>query len=164
MAKPSKLYRLCSVLMTLLFAYSASVQFNDPDWYFWFPLYSCACVVNMVSWAISLRATIRRVARLSLLLGIFLFIKVVTEDIVNGIAGFRSLDLSERVVREKTGSGLVVMCSILQLEASALPKGPTPSQRKGFPKFVDFGEVNFFFFADSFISYVTFGSILDVEN
>lgn len=118
----------------------------------------------MVSWAISFRATIRRVARLSLLLGIFLFIKVVTEDIVNGIAGFRSLDLSERVVREKTGSGLVVMCSILQLEALALPEGPTPSQRKGFPKFVDFGEVNFFFFADSFISYVTFGSILDVDN
>ncbi|XP_041001532.1 transmembrane protein 220 [Juglans microcarpa x Juglans regia] len=140
MANPSKLYSLCSVLMASLFAYSASVQLNDPDWYFWFPLYACGCVINMVNWAIPLRTTtIRHIARLSLLLGIFLFIKVVTEDFVNGKAGFWSLDLSQRVVREKTGSGLVVISLILQLEASLVPEDHLPRKKKEFPKFVEYG-------------------------
>ncbi|KAG6663249.1 uncharacterized protein LOC122296753 [Carya illinoinensis] len=139
MANPSKLYSLCSVLMASLFAYSASVQLNDPDWYFWLPLYACGCVVNMVNWAICFRTTIRHIARLSLLLGIFLFTKVVTEDFVNGIAGFWSLDLSERVVRERTGSGLVVISLILQLEASSVPEDPLPRKKKEFPKFVEYG-------------------------
>ncbi|WJX95328.1 hypothetical protein P8452_76663 [Trifolium repens] len=59
--------------MSTLFAYSASVQLNDHDWYFWFPLYS----------------------------------------------RFWSLDLSERVVREKIGSILVVISTILQLKAAS---------------------------------------------
>lgn len=178
MANPSKLYSLCSVLMASLFAYSASVQLNDPgtysksqgpfftsssssmtvsqlsfhklclfcwffaDWYFWLPLYACGCVVNMVNWAICFRTTIRHIARLSLLLGIFLFTKVVTEDFVNGIAGFWSLDLSERVVRERTGSGLVVISLILQLEASSVPEDPLPRKKKEFPKFVEYGETD----------------------
>ncbi|KAA8547296.1 hypothetical protein F0562_003840 [Nyssa sinensis] len=36
--------------MASLFAFSASVQFNDSDWYFWFPLYATASVVNLVNW------------------------------------------------------------------------------------------------------------------
>jgi hypothetical protein len=30
MAKPRNLFRVCSLLMAFLFAYSASVQLNDP--------------------------------------------------------------------------------------------------------------------------------------
>jgi hypothetical protein len=61
-----------------------------------------ARVVNMVNWVIFCRSKIqiRNIARMSLLLGIFLFIKVVIEDSVTGTAGFWSLDLSKRVVRE----------------------------------------------------------------
>ncbi|XP_062154232.1 uncharacterized protein LOC133862428 [Alnus glutinosa] len=139
MAAPTKLYSLCSVLLAFLFAFSASVQLNDPDWYFWFPLYACACMVNMVNWGISCRTQIRLIARMSLLLGIFLFIKVVIEDFVNGTAGFWSLDLSIRVVREKTGSGLVVISMILQLEALLLPDDPMLKKRKEFAKFVGYG-------------------------
>ncbi|XP_059456439.1 uncharacterized protein LOC132186478 [Corylus avellana] len=139
MAKPTKLYSLCSVLMAFLFAFSASVQLDDPDWYFWFPLYACACVVNMVNWVVSCssRTQIRNIARMLLLLGILLFIKVVIEDFVNGTAGFWSLDLSKRVVREKTGSGLVVISLILQLEASLVPQAPM-RKRKEFAKLVGY--------------------------
>ena len=116
------------------------------DWYFWFPLYACACVVNMVNWAISSTTTIMHVARVSLLLGLFLFIKVVMEDFVNEIAGFWSLNLSERVVREKIGSGLVVISLILQLEASLVPEDPMRKKKRDSTKFFDYGETNFWFF------------------
>lgn len=123
----------------LLFSLSVGV-----DWYFWFSLYACACVVNMVNWVVSCRSRtqIRNIARMSLLLGIFLFIKVVIEDFVNVTAGFCSLDLSKRVVREKTGSGLVVISLILQLEASLVPQDPM-RKRKEFAKLVGYGETNF---------------------
>jgi hypothetical protein len=97
----------------------------------------------MVNWGISCRTQTRLIARMSLLLGIFLFIKVVIEDFVNGTAGFWSLDLSIRVVREKTGSGLVVISLILQLEALLLPDDPMLKKRKEFAKFVGYGETNF---------------------
>ncbi|KAK7847275.1 hypothetical protein CFP56_006752 [Quercus suber] len=45
MTRSTKVHSLCSVLRASLFAYSASSQLNDHDWYFWFPLYACACVV-----------------------------------------------------------------------------------------------------------------------
>ncbi|XP_070670576.1 uncharacterized protein [Malus domestica] len=79
MAAITKLYTLCSLLMASLFAYSASVQLNDPDWYFWFPLYFGACFVNLVIWAVSSKA-IKQVAEAALWLGIFLFIKVTAES------------------------------------------------------------------------------------
>ncbi|KAM3709432.1 hypothetical protein ACB098_02G173300 [Castanea mollissima] len=135
----TKLHSLCSVLMASLFAYSASVQLNDPDWYFWFPLYACACVVNMVNWAISSTTTIIHVAWVSLLLGLFLFIKVVIEDFVNEIAGFWSLNLSERAVREKIGIGIVVISLILQLEASLVPEDPMRRKKRDSTKFFDYG-------------------------
>ncbi|KAL5557206.1 hypothetical protein UlMin_039442 [Ulmus minor] len=128
MAKPTKLYILCSLTMAVLFAYSASVQLNDHDWYFWFPLYAGACIVNLLNWVISSKA-IKYVAEASLWLGIFLFIKVVAEDIMIGISGFWSLDLSERVVREKIGSGLVVISMILQLASSPSSKVSKQKQR-----------------------------------
>ncbi|KEH20453.1 hypothetical protein MTR_8g078730 [Medicago truncatula] len=59
----SRLFNLCSLLMSTLFAYSASVQLNDP--------------------------------------------------------GFWSLDLSERVVREKVGSIFVIISIFFQMEAAS---------------------------------------------
>ncbi|OAY35377.1 uncharacterized protein LOC110627324 [Manihot esculenta] len=141
MANTSVLFSFCSLLMSAIFAYSGFVQLNDPDWYFWFPLYASSCVVNMLNWAISSNF-IRKIAEVTLWLGIFLFFKVVMEDFVNETAGFWSLDLSERVVREKTGSGLVIFSLILQLQAlSKLENSKSGNQRKKkvFPRFVEYG-------------------------
>ncbi|XP_021658799.2 uncharacterized protein LOC110648765 isoform X2 [Hevea brasiliensis] len=80
MANFTFLFSFCSLLMAAIFAYSACVQLNDPDWYFWFPLYACACVVNMLNWAISSKTFIRKIAEVTVWLGIFLFLKVVVED------------------------------------------------------------------------------------
>lgn len=68
------------------------------------------------------------------------------EDFVNEIAGFWSLNLSERVVREKIGSGLVVISLILQLEASLVPEDPMRKKKRDSTKFFDYGETNFWFF------------------
>ncbi|BBH07865.1 hypothetical protein Prudu_019913 [Prunus dulcis] len=100
------------------------------DWYFWFSLYGGACVVNLVNWAISSKA-IKHVAEGALWLGIFLFIRVIAEStLVDGVSGFWSLDLSERVIREKIGSGL--------LTASSLEAPPHKQQSK-FPRYVEYG-------------------------
>lgn len=171
MAEPTKLYILCCLLMAALFAYSASVQLNDPgtlifvtflllhcwqqsklifsafflffflsDWYFWFPLYAIACVVNLVNWAISSKK-IKQVAEAALWLGMFLFIKVVAEDYVSGVSGFWSLDLRERVIREKIGSGLVIISMVLQLMASlSSPESPSQNRPNLFPRYVEYGE------------------------
>ncbi|XP_028764006.1 uncharacterized protein LOC114722210 [Neltuma alba] len=137
-SRSRKLFVMCSVLMGSLFAYSASVQLNDPDWYFWFPLYSCACIVNLTNSIISAKLT-RQIAKLALWLGMFLFVKVVVEDLVNGISGFLSMDLSERVVREKTGSLLVIISMILQLQQSSAPNEPS--------SFVNYGMLLLVFFS-----------------
>jgi hypothetical protein len=102
-----------------------------------------------VSWAIS-NTTIRQIAKVTLWFAALLFVKVVIEDYVNGTAGFWSLDLSERVVREKTGSGLVLISMILHLEASSEPKhSKMPRKRREFPRSVEYGKrvgPPFFFF------------------
>ncbi|XP_068311539.1 uncharacterized protein, partial [Pyrus communis] len=124
----------CSLLMASLFAYSASVQLNDPDWYFWFPLYLGACVVNLVIWAVSSKA-IKQVAEAALWLGIFLFVKVTAES----ASGFLSLDLSERVIREKVGSGLVIISMLLQLAASKSSSAKALPQQSYYPTSVKYG-------------------------
>ncbi|XP_048233394.1 uncharacterized protein LOC8260590 [Ricinus communis] len=142
MAKASLFFSFCSTLMAAVFAYSASVQLNDLDWYFWFPLYACASLVNLVNWAISSKTIVRQIAKVTILLGIFLFLKVVIEGFVSGKTGFWSLDLSERVAREKTGSGLVIISLILHLEASSEPKQSSSRKdgnKKGFPTCVEYG-------------------------
>lgn len=118
MATSSRLFNLCSLLMSTLFAYSASVQLNDPDWYFWFPLYSCACLINLISCIITTKLN-KLIATITLWIGILLCSKVVVEDYVYEIAGFWSLDLSERVVREKVGSIFVVISIFLQMKAAS---------------------------------------------
>ncbi|XP_039012469.1 uncharacterized protein LOC120141742 isoform X2 [Hibiscus syriacus] len=75
MAKPRKLFSCCSLLMAIMFGLSSSVQLNDPDWYFWFPLYSCACIVNLLNWRISPKGSIKHIAKVALCLGVVLFLK-----------------------------------------------------------------------------------------
>ncbi|PKI42756.1 hypothetical protein CRG98_036884 [Punica granatum] len=134
MTAPTKLLRLCSLLMALLFGYSASAQLDDPDWYLWLPLYACACIVNLANPTAPDGSLMRKMAKLALVLGLFLFFKVVVEDGKHGIAGFWSLDMRERVVREKFGSGLVVSSMFLHLQASSPPH---PNRRVA--RFVEYG-------------------------
>ncbi|XP_050205055.1 uncharacterized protein LOC126655098 [Mercurialis annua] len=135
MAKFTVLFSSCSLVMAVIFAYSASVQLNDPDWYFWFPLYACACLVNLVNWRISSETLIiRKIAKVTLWFGIILFLKVVIED----FAEFWLLDVSERVVREKIGSGLVIISLILQLEASH-SKQFMARREKEYARYVNYG-------------------------
>lgn len=113
------------------------------DWYFWFPLYASACGVNLINGigALSLKP-IRKIAKLALWLGVFLFIKVAVEDFVYGIAGFWSLDLKEKVVREKFGSGFVVNSMYLQLQAASVQKDYVKRKEKKVPRYVECGEKN----------------------
>lgn len=67
-----------------------------------------------------------------------MFIKVVIEGFVSGIAGLCSLDLTERVVREKIGSGFVVISMILRLEAASVNK---QRKNKKISSFIDVGEI-----------------------
>ncbi|KAI5665847.1 hypothetical protein M9H77_15700 [Catharanthus roseus] len=132
--KSSLLIKICSVLMAFLFALSASVQVNDPDWYFWFPLYACGCIVNLKDLLKKSTKIIRPMAKLALFLGIFLFIKVVFEDLRDGVSGIWSVDMRERVVREKIGSGLVIGSMILQLNS---PVGRGRKQKSA--KYFEYG-------------------------
>ncbi|URD99671.1 hypothetical protein MUK42_27413 [Musa troglodytarum] len=113
----SPVFSACSVLMSLLFAYSASVQLDDPDWYFWFPLYAFAFGINLLHCGFTSN-TLSRSAVSVLCAGILLLAKVIVEGYVKGLAGLWSLNMRERVVREKLGSGLVVMSMLLHLKAS----------------------------------------------
>ncbi|CAI9752803.1 unnamed protein product [Fraxinus pennsylvanica] len=121
--------RFCSMLMAFHFALSASFQLNDPDWYFWFPLYAIACVVNLVN-GVKTEKKRRKMAKFAVWLGMFLFIKVIIEDFIDGIAGFWSFDVRERVVREKIGSGLVIGSMFMQLESSTHPTHPSSNQQR----------------------------------
>ncbi|CAL5371143.1 unnamed protein product [Camellia sinensis] len=134
MAKPRKLlFSFSSILMASLFALSASLQFNDPDWYFWIPLYASACAVNLVN-GVSEYKIMRPIARFAQWFGFFLLIKVLIEDFVEGIDGFWSLDMRERVVREKFGSGLVIISMFLHFQAlsssSSSVKGKTTEKNE----------------------------------
>lgn len=103
------------------------------DWYFWFPLYSCACLINLTNFIITTKLN-KSIERIVLWVGILLCSKVVVEDFLYEIAGFWSLDLSERVVREKIGSIFVVISIILQMEAAS-------NIHKDISNIVKYGEV-----------------------
>ncbi|KAL0733790.1 hypothetical protein Bca4012_010000 [Brassica carinata] len=119
MENPRNLFRISSLLMAFLFAYSAFVQLNDSDWYLWFPLYALASAVNLInSRRICKSRRILQMTRTALGLGLFLLVKVIKEDIITEKVGTLSLDLTHRVVREKIGSGLVIASMVLQLQAS----------------------------------------------
>lgn len=156
MEKPRNLFMVSSLLMEFLFAYSASVQLNDSgiclffslslkimlnftscvfhaDWYLWFPLYALASAVNLINSRriCNKSRRIRQMTSTALSLGLFLLVKVITEDVITERVGILCLDLTHRVVREKIGSGLVIASMVLQLQASC-------SKRK--EKSVDFGK------------------------
>ncbi|GLT75229.1 hypothetical protein SLA2020_469680 [Shorea laevis] len=147
MAKSTKLFGLCSLLMAMLFSYTAPVQFNDPGTLSSFsPLLifvpMISPVINLLqslAWAISPKGRIQHLAKGTLWLGIFLFIKVVVEDHLSGIAGFLSLDLTERVVREKIGSGFVITSMILHLIATSEPLDPRQRKQNRVSKYVAYG-------------------------
>lgn len=69
-----------------------------------------------------------------------MFIKVVIEDFVSKIAGFWSLDMTERVVREKTGSALVIISMVLHLMALSEPK--QRKKKKINARIVEYGETS----------------------
>ncbi|XP_011085535.1 transmembrane protein 220 [Sesamum indicum] len=109
---------VCCLSMAVLFAVSACFQFNDPDWYFWIPLYVTASVVNMVNWENPPDSRTRKTGRFAFWLGVLLLVKVSVQGFVHGRDGFWSLDMRDRVVREKFGSGLVVISMFLYLDTS----------------------------------------------
>nr|DAD21777.1 TPA_asm: hypothetical protein HUJ06_023240 [Nelumbo nucifera] len=140
MGRPARLFASCSLLLASLFAYSASVQLDDPDWYLWLPLYACASVVNLVRATFKSKTISRRIAKFAFCLGVSLLLKVVMEAYLHGLAGFWSLDLRKRVVREKMGSFFVVISMFLQLEALSIQKkDPLPADKMVVPTHVDFG-------------------------
>lgn len=88
------------------------------DWYFWFPLYTLACAANLINCRrISKSTRIKQMIGTTLSLGLFLFFKAVAEDVITEKVGVLSLDLTQRVVREKIGSGLVIASMVLQQRA-----------------------------------------------
>lgn len=103
------------------------------DWYFWFPLYSCACLINLNSCIMKIKLN-KPIATITIWIGILLCSKVVVEDYVYEIAGFWSLDLSERVVREKVGSIFVIISIFFQMEAAS-------DVQKDISNVVKYGEV-----------------------
>ncbi|XP_052480501.1 uncharacterized protein LOC105787574 isoform X2 [Gossypium raimondii] len=105
MAKPRNLFTCCSLLMAIMFGLSSSVQLNDPGY-------------------------IKHVAQVALCLGVLLFIKVVVEGYVRKIAGLWSLDLAERVVREKTGSLLAIISMVLHLVCLSEPVDVKPRKKR----------------------------------
>ncbi|KAL0380927.1 UNVERIFIED_CONTAM: hypothetical protein Sangu_0157000 [Sesamum angustifolium] len=116
---------VCCLLMAVFFAVSACFQFNDPDWYFWIPLYVTASAVNLVNWEKPPDSRTRKTGRFAFWLGVLLFVKVSIEGFVDGRDGFWSLDMRDRVVREKFGSGLVVISMFLYLDTSSNSDHPT---------------------------------------
>eukprot|EP00250_Pteridium_aquilinum_P005413 c15504_g1_i2 orf=265-705(-) len=98
--------------MAGLFAYSASVQLDDIDWYFWLPFYSSASLISLTHGVANARYPLW--ALLNFFFGLLLFIKVVLEAAAMG--AILSLDMNERVVREKLGSLLVILAMVLQLQ------------------------------------------------
>uniref|UniRef100_A0A1D1YV08 Transmembrane protein 220 n=1 Tax=Anthurium amnicola TaxID=1678845 RepID=A0A1D1YV08_9ARAE len=135
----SLVFSPCSLLMGFLFAYSASVQLDDPDWYLWLPLYASASAINFLHIWLASRS-MEMTASLTLLLGMVLFLKVSVEDYAHGLAGFWSMDMSERVVREKLGSGLVAASMLIHLKASPAAAGRRRTNRRvATRRCVDFG-------------------------
>ncbi|KAH7352617.1 hypothetical protein KP509_19G054300 [Ceratopteris richardii] len=105
--------KLGNLFMSFLFAYSASVQLNDTDWYFWFPFYSSASLISLIHGTEKARYPLWSI--LNLCFGLLLLIKVIIE--AAPMTAILSLDMNERVVREKCGSFLVISTMGLQIQS-----------------------------------------------
>ncbi|KAL3695633.1 hypothetical protein R1sor_009709 [Riccia sorocarpa] len=114
---PRREFSISSSILAVVFAYSASVQLNDIDWYFWLPLYSLACFVCLATTTARFAALGRILSDTGLFCSSILFLKVVLEGChQEGVISWKkfiSLDMNQRLVREKLGSLLVCvsMCS-----------------------------------------------------
>ncbi|XP_031480822.1 uncharacterized protein LOC116250951 [Nymphaea colorata] len=137
--KPSVRFSICSLLMATLFAYSASVQLNDPDWYLWFPLYAFAFGIHLLQ-SIRIFGRSKWVAGITFCMALFLFLKVVYEAYAYGGFGeVASLDMEKRVVREKLGSGLVLISMFFQYKASDVADSPVRVRREQIWKTIEYG-------------------------
>uniref|UniRef100_A0A7C9CRQ0 Uncharacterized protein n=2 Tax=Opuntia streptacantha TaxID=393608 RepID=A0A7C9CRQ0_OPUST len=117
----AKLYMISSILMAALFIVSASVQFNDKGWLAWILLYASAAYVNLTSCIKQL--PLKFVGGMSKLTGFhaqFLLTQVILDDSFHGKAGLWSLDMREKLVREKLGCILVILSVVLQTSAIEL--------------------------------------------
>lgn len=114
---------------------SEATFFLPSDWYLWLPLYAVASAVNLLQIGTTVKP-VQTAARMALLVGGALFLKVAMEGYAQGTAGVWSLDMRERVVREKLGSGLVIVSMLLHLEPSPPISQGKPIARRG----VDYGE------------------------
>ncbi|XP_074294332.1 uncharacterized protein LOC141622172 [Silene latifolia] len=127
------LYLICSLLMAALFIISTSAQFDDPDWYFWIPLYAGAAYVNLMNLIGTSSSKITtNVGSIILASGEFLASKVILEHYSGESVsvGILSMNMKERVVREKIGSVLVILCMILQVSAGTeFNKDPAKKMR-----------------------------------
>lgn len=83
--------------------------------------------MNLVKWGNPNSSRTSKLGKFGFWLGLFLFIKVCVEGLIDGASGFWRLDMRERVVRERFGSGLVASSMFLVLENSSSSKN-RPSQ------------------------------------
>ncbi|CAN6447980.1 unnamed protein product [Victoria cruziana] len=163
--KPSVIFSSCSLLMATLFAYSASVQLDDPGsflssmnarrfgsfclllfsclwfsyWYLWFSLYAFAFAIHILQ-SIRIFGRSKWIAAINFCLALLLFLKVVYEAYASG--GFNevaSLDMEKRVVREKLGAGLVLISMFFQYKASDIADSPVRMRREQIWKTVEYG-------------------------
>ena len=83
------------------------------DWYFWLPLYASASIVSFMHTLAPKKYPLWTI--LTLLFGILLFFKVIIEAIE--MDALFSMDMQQRIVREKWGSFLVAYAMALQLQS-----------------------------------------------
>lgn len=88
--------------------------------------------------------------------GILLLVKVIVEGYVEGVAGLWSLNMRERIVREKLGSGLVVMSMLLHLKASHASKEAKKGRGEQAARSAESGKLAFLFFIPRQESAMTF--------
>ncbi|KAH9613752.1 hypothetical protein KSS87_017199, partial [Heliosperma pusillum] len=120
LTKMANLYLICSLLMAALFIISTCAQFDDPDWYLWIPVYAGAAFVNLMNLIGSGSSKITtNIGTFILGAGECLLSKVILEHFTGESVsvGILSMNMRERVVREKFGSALVILCMILQVSA-----------------------------------------------
>ncbi|KAL2642225.1 hypothetical protein R1flu_009812 [Riccia fluitans] len=110
-ASPGREFSVSSFILAIVCAYSASVQLNDIDWYFWLPLYSLACFVCLANAMARFNAVSRILSHVGIICGSVLLVKVVLQgcyqDRIFRWKNFMSVDMNQKLVREKFGSLLV---------------------------------------------------------
>ena len=116
-SNPTKVGPTVSTLVWILFSFSPICL----GWLAWILLYTSAAYVNLTSCI--KRLPLKWAAGISKLTGFhaqFLLSQVMLDDNFHGKAGLWSLDMREKLVREKLGCILVIISMILQTSAIEL--------------------------------------------